>query len=138
MRDIPFLLFVAIFISFGYWYLKVYVHNLNLENNNTISYKVLTKDKQIKDLQDRVKELEATKARMKIVYDDLWMNYNKLFINWSLGYPNKDSELNLPEGVVIRDLIKLCHPDRHVNSEQKQRAEKVTAWLLTLDKKKKR
>jgi hypothetical protein len=38
--------------------------------------------------------------------------------------------LDLPEGVTVMDVVKLCHPDRWAKTPMADKANEVTKWLL--------
>jgi len=49
------------------------------------------------------------------------------------GSASMDLGAALPEGVTVKDLVRLCHPDVHAKAGDKQRnrAHEVTKWLLS-------
>jgi len=70
-------------------------------------------------------------AELRTVNDELRASLmmEQLFGHLRHAPPRRTGDLSLPDGMTIKDLVKLVHPDRHNNSEL---ATKFTAHFLSL------
>ena len=87
-------------------------------------------DPSTRKLLERIRELESSNGNtLKRYYEVEKLNSELKFQNQLLRAANdgqKTSKGPIPTDMLLR-LIRLCHPDRHGNSEA---ANNVTGWLL--------
>jgi hypothetical protein len=90
-------------------------------------YNLLTGDKNVRYLQNLLLGCEEELQEAQMKYDELKNKYNGLvraYKRLKAPPPPPPPEI---EPSVLSDLLRLCHPDKHKQSE---RSRKVTAWLL--------
>jgi predicted nuclease with TOPRIM domain len=81
---------------------------------------LLAGDKQVRLLQKEVGRLEEENQRIRGMVEDHNDHLQRL-------RENESPKFNVQEK--MRDLLRLCHPDRHNNSDK---AADITRWLLQI------
>lgn len=87
------------------------------------------------NLEAKIRQLKARLATVNRRNDTLRMQlqqaqFQALF-RQTAPAPIADLKGALPEGVTVKDLIKLCAPDRHHGGALEEKANEVLKWLIT-------
>jgi len=76
-------------------------------------------------------QLRDARARVANLMDALRRANSAATQNFFGGPRKLTLKADLPDGLTVMDLIKLCHPDRHANGAMEGKANEVMKWLIT-------
>ena len=89
--------------------------------------------RQVMNLTERLNRVTASRNRIEGELRQAQKHIKNSVLSSIFGEPQRGVLDDLPEGVSVMDLVKLCHPDTHATKDTTtiKIANEVTKWLLT-------